>query len=62
MEIIAAICRRNPGVDPAFLDGFEDPQLLRYLCRLTQLDDGRARGSVWVREAETPAVVMRRAG
>ena len=58
-EMIELIRTHNRSADLAFLDGFDEPQLHRYLKRLTEVKGHRGRDSVWVRDGETPAVVTR---
>ena len=56
-DVIERIRQANPGVEAAFLAGFDEAELSSYLRRLTEVLGHRGPGSVWVRERGTPAVV-----
>lgn len=56
-QVIEQIRQTNRGVKAEFLAGFDEAELNRYLRRLTEVLGHRGPGSVWVREANSPAVV-----
>ena len=58
-QLIEAIQHHNRGADSTFLMTFDEPALDHYLQRLTHLQGHRGPGAVWVRRAETPAIVTR---
>ncbi len=58
-QMIEAIRQHNRSAPDTFLVAFEERALESYLRRLTTVQGRRGRGSVWVREAETPAIVTR---
>lgn len=58
-QMIEQIQRTNRGAKSEFLETFDEPSLRLYLQRLTTVLGHRGRGSVWVREGDTPAVVSR---
>lgn len=60
-QMIEAIREHNRSAPDTFLGGFNEQALASYLRRLTTVLGCRGRGSVWVREAETPAIVTRAA-
>lgn len=58
-QIIDAIREHNPGAEMDFLSGFDRAALFRYLDRLRYKSSPRDEQPMWVRFAETPAVVTR---
>jgi sulfur relay (sulfurtransferase) DsrF/TusC family protein len=58
-QMIEAIRERNKSVTMEFLDGFDEPSLLAYYRRLTEVQGKRGRLSVWVRQGDTTAIVTR---
>jgi hypothetical protein len=58
-QMIEAIREHNRSAPDAFLVSFNERALESYLRRLTTIQGRRGRASVWVREAETPAIVTR---
>lgn len=58
-QIIDAIRQRNRSADHDFLVGFNENALRTYLTRLTEVAGRRGRHTVWVRPADTAAVVTR---
>ncbi len=57
--IISAILQLNRSAQPFWLSKFATPALRRYLDHLEVTLEPRGRESVWIRLAETPAVVTR---
>ncbi len=55
-QAVQRILRRNPGVDPAFLDRFSVDQLDHYAQHLECLETPRGRDARWTRTTRTPAV------
>ncbi len=58
--LIYEIMQRNQTAEPALLMAFDEDTLETYLRRLTLLTDRRGRGSEWVRDGSSPAIVTRR--
>ncbi|MEX2671270.1 MAG: hypothetical protein WD294_04070 [Phycisphaeraceae bacterium] len=58
-QIIDAIREHNPGAGMDFLSRFDTAALFRYLDRLRYMHSPRDEQPMWVRFAETPAVVTR---
>lgn len=58
-ELIDSIRTHNPTANAEFLVGFDETALDRYLNHLLFTQRPRATGSIWVRPAETTAVVTR---
>ncbi|MCC7145179.1 MAG: hypothetical protein IT443_01900 [Phycisphaeraceae bacterium] len=58
-QMIEVIRSHNPSAAPDFLLHFNEQQLDRYVRRLTSLLGHRGPHSIWVRDAETPAIVSR---
>lgn len=58
-QMIDAIRQHNRSAEAEFLIEFDESALKSYLQRLTMVQGGRGRGSVWVRTGETPAIVTR---
>ncbi len=59
LQIIEAIRNRNRTANQEFLISFDERALANYLERLTTINGQRGRGSRWVRQGDTPAVVTR---
>ena len=57
--IISAILQLNRSAQPDWLSKFATPALRRYLDHLEVTLEPRGRESIWIRSAETPAVVTR---
>ncbi len=49
----------NDSASSEFLATFNEQQLESYLQRLTKVRNRRGRGSVWVRQGDTSAIVRR---
>lgn len=47
----------NPSATPAYLARFDAGALASYLDHLLSAQEPRGRAAVWVRRAETPAIV-----
>ncbi len=58
-RIISAILQLNRSAQTDWLSKFTTPALRRYLDHLEVTLEPRGRESVWIRSAETPAVVTR---
>jgi hypothetical protein len=58
-RLIASILELNPGAEVHWLERFEEKALRRYLDHLHYASEPRGRGSAWIRDGETPAVVGR---
>lgn len=58
-QMIEAIRQHNRSAPDTFLGTFNEKALESYLRRLTTVQGRRGRGSVWVREADTRAIVTR---
>ena len=58
-QMIEAIQQKSRGATPEFLARFDEASLQLYLRRLTTVVGRRGRGSVWVREGHSPAIVTR---
>lgn len=58
-QVIDAIRVHNPSAPTEFLSVFDERKLQSYLQRLTRILGRRGRGSVWVREGDTPAIITR---
>ncbi|MEX0775533.1 MAG: hypothetical protein WD042_07440 [Phycisphaeraceae bacterium] len=56
-QVIDQIVRINRSAIRDFLDNFGEQELHSYLQRLTQVHGHRGRGSIWVRQGDTHAVV-----
>ncbi len=56
-QIIDGIRVINRSASPAFLERFELHELESYYRRLTHVHGQRGRGSAWIREGDTHAVV-----
>lgn len=56
-QIIEEIRTHNPGAGSDFLARFDRAALFRYLDRLRYMNTPRREQPMWVRFAETPAVV-----
>lgn len=61
-ELISEIHGFVSSVDEQYLELFTERQLEDYLTRLRELKSTSQRGTVWVRPAETPAIVYRYCG
>jgi hypothetical protein len=59
-KLVDEIVELNPSATPAWLGGFDEPALRRYLEHLDHAQQPRGRKSYWFRDAETHAVVTRR--
>jgi hypothetical protein len=59
-QLIASIMEINPSASQQWLDLFDVSALRRYLDHLQHALEPRGRGSIWLRDGETPAVVTRR--
>ncbi|MBI1373799.1 MAG: hypothetical protein GC159_13830 [Phycisphaera sp.] len=57
-DLIYHIREHNPSAAAEFLNAFDEPALERYLTHLQFTTRPRS-GDLWVRNAETPAVVTR---
>ncbi|MCC5831172.1 MAG: hypothetical protein JJU36_17160 [Phycisphaeraceae bacterium] len=58
-ELIAQIHGFNQSANEQYLLLFTEQQLQSYLNRLRQLGSHAKRGTIWVRPAESPAIVRR---
>lgn len=58
-QMIEQIQLKNRSASPEFLERFDELALQMYLRRLTTVVGHRGRGSIWVRENNTPAIVSR---
>ncbi|MEL7087329.1 MAG: hypothetical protein AAGL98_02625 [Planctomycetota bacterium] len=58
-QMIEQIQKTNRGAKSEFREMFDEPTLRQYLRRLTTVSGHRGRGSVWVREGNSPAIVTR---
>lgn len=58
-QMIEQIQQKNRSASPEFLERFDERALQSYLRRLTTVMGHRGKGSVWVREGTTPAIVTR---
>jgi len=58
-QLIDAIMGLNPTAAVEFLMSFDVTDLRRYFDHLQVQLDPRGRDSVWVRQADTPAVVWK---
>lgn len=61
LRMIEQIRVHNRSARTDFLTHFDEEALKQYLARLTHLSGRRGRTSVWVRQAEGPAVITRAA-
>jgi hypothetical protein len=59
-QLIDGILQLNPSASKDWLDLFDVAALRRYLDHLQHALEPRGGQSVWLRDAETPAVVTRR--
>ncbi|MEM1108696.1 MAG: hypothetical protein AAGH99_08405 [Planctomycetota bacterium] len=55
-QMIEEIQLKNRSASPEFLERFDEMALKTYLRRLNTVVGRRGRGSVWVRESNSPAV------
>ena len=58
-QVIDGILQINPSARQEWLDLFEVSALRRYLDHLQVALEPRGADSVWLRDGETPAVVIR---
>lgn len=58
-QTVEAICQRNRSARPEFLMRFDQQVLDSYLKRLTLIHNKRGPASIWVRPADTRAIVSR---
>ncbi len=58
-QMIEQIQLKNRSASPEFLERFDELALRTYLLRLTTVVGHRGRGSVWVREGNSPAIATR---
>ncbi|MCZ6445098.1 MAG: hypothetical protein ACE10B_09810 [Phycisphaerales bacterium] len=58
-QIIDAIQQVNQSARSDWLDIFDISALRRYLDHLQLTLEPRGRGSIWIRQGDTPAVVTR---
>ena len=58
-QMIERIQKTNRGAKREFLEAFDEPALRQYLRRLDTVLGRRGKGSVWVREGHSPAIVTR---
>lgn len=58
-QMIEQIQLKNRSASPEFLERFDELALQTYLRRLTTVVGHRGKGSVWVREGNTPAIATR---
>ncbi len=58
-EMVEQIRIHNHSASNEFLETFDEKQLESYLHRLTNVSDCRGPSSVWVRQGDTSAIVMR---
>ncbi len=58
-QLIDAIRNHNRSAQDSFLITFDQQVLETYLRRLQTVQGNRGKGSVWVRPADSPAVVTR---
>lgn len=59
-HLIQAIRQRNPSAEPDFLISFNENALNQYLDHLHYMVRPRQERNLWVRSAETPAILGRR--
>jgi len=58
-KMIDAIRQCNQSAATDFLGYFDERQLASYLTRLTKIQGHRGRLSRWIREGDTPGIVVR---
>jgi hypothetical protein len=60
-ELVDKILEMNPTAGGSYLSGFGREALSNYLDHLVVTSAPRGRAEAWVRRAETPGIVARRA-
>jgi len=58
-QLIERIRQHNPTAPMAFLNDFDEDQLMRYLCHLRLTCRPRTGDTLWIRNGETPAIMSK---